>query len=155
MLGLALGESFLPVAPVKRPARTHLDRVVIIETARIDAEILRIGAWDVKRMNAAATAEGVLRCPGVELVGGQVLHPAQDFELLGRNANMQNAFLSANCAVSFANPRFLKIGPNAKAHAAAMASTFVGFEHRWTLEQYLTHSSQISLGSWATETACG
>ena len=81
------GESLFPVTPVKKAARTHLDRIKIVEAAGVDAEILRIGAGNVEGMDAAMAAEGMLRDAGIEAIGGEIVTAAQQLELPGRDAN--------------------------------------------------------------------
>src|SRR6516164_843515 len=92
----AAGKSIFPVAPVEKAARTHLDRIEIVEAASVDAEILRIGAGNVEGVDAAMSAEGMLRNAGIEAVGGEIVMAAQQIELPGRDANVKNALLGAD-----------------------------------------------------------
>jgi hypothetical protein len=103
----AAGKSIFPVAPVEKAARTHLDRIEIVEAASVDAEILRIGAGNVEGVDAAMAAEGMLRDAGIEAIGGEIVMAVQQFELPGRDANVKDALLGADRAVAFAHGRLL------------------------------------------------
>src|SRR6516165_9647806 len=104
----AAGKSIFPVAPVEKAARTHLDRIEIVEAASVDAEILRIGAGNVEGVDAAMAAEGMLRDAGIEAIGGEIVMAVQQFELPGRDANVKDALLGADRAVAFAHGRLLR-----------------------------------------------
>src|SRR5438309_11660379 len=74
----------LPVTAVELLQRDG-GKIDIVEAARIDVDLVRVGARYVERMHAAVLAEGVLRDPGVERVGGEVVAAAQELEPLGRH----------------------------------------------------------------------
>lgn len=61
------GRVLLPVAPVESGYRDAFDRARV-ETTRIDAVAVRIGARHVKRFDAADIAEQMLGDSGVESV---------------------------------------------------------------------------------------
>ena len=125
----AASKSVFPVTPVKKAARTHLDRIKIVEAAGVDAEILRIGAGNVECMDAAMAAEGMLRDAGIEAIGGEIVTAAQQLELPGRDANVKDALLGADRAVAFAHGRLLQVDADAEPHPAAMATALVCLQH--------------------------
>src|SRR5262249_37326510 len=113
----AASKSVFPVKPpVKKAARTHLDRIKIVEAAGVDAKILWIGAGNVEGMDAAMAAEGMLRDAGIEAIGGEIVTAAQQLELPGRGANVKDALLSADRAVAFAHGRLLQVDADAEPH---------------------------------------
>ena len=79
-------------------------------------------------MHAAVLAEHVLCGLGVELVGGQIVLAADELEALRRHDQVQNSFLDADRAIAIDHRR--EIGRDAEAHAAAMAPTLHGRQHR-------------------------
>ena len=70
---------------VEGAPRLHCRRVVIVEAARVDAVVLRIGARLIERMDAAVPAEGVLRGPGAKGVDRQIIRAAQDLQPIVQN----------------------------------------------------------------------
>src|SRR4029077_19158495 len=89
----------------------------------VDVDLIRIGARNVDRMDAAGGAEGMARRAGVEPVSGQRILAADEFERVGRDDEMQKAFLAAHRTIAFGHAR--KIAGHAKAHAPAMTASFV------------------------------
>ena len=59
-----------PVLAVEQTGFYRSD-IDVVETARIDVDLVGIGARHIERMNAAGGAERVLRGAGIEPVGGQ------------------------------------------------------------------------------------
>src|ERR1043165_7941866 len=135
-LGLVAGGGLLPVAAVEQPARLHGLGVVIVETARVDAVILRIGTRLIEGVDAAMPAECVLRGAGVELIGRQRVGAAQDVHALARHGQVQNALFRADRAVAFADRGFVEIDLDPEADAAAMAAALIAL-HRATPSNYL------------------
>ena len=74
-------------------------------------------------------AEGVLGDAGIEAIGGEIVLAAQQFELLGRDADMQDALLGADRAVAFPHGRVFQVDPDPKPHPAAMAAALVSLQH--------------------------
>src|SRR4051794_14975842 len=126
------GGGFLPVAAVEQPARRHPRRGVIVETARVDTVIFRIGARLVEGVDAAVPAKCVFRGPGVELVRGQRVGTAQDIHALARHGQMQNALFRADRAVALADRGFVEIDLDPEADATAMAAALITLHHRAT-----------------------
>src|SRR5262249_18300331 len=79
--GRALLHGRLPVAAVER-FRRERGEVDVVEAARVDVDLVGIGARHVERMHAAVPAEGVLGGAGVELVGGEIVLAAEELEAL-------------------------------------------------------------------------
>jgi hypothetical protein len=75
-------------------------------------------------------AEHVLRDPGVEPVGREIIVAADELELITRHDQMQKALLGTDRAIAVRDP--IKIGADTKTHPPAMASTAKGF-HGWQL----------------------
>ena len=128
-LGAAPGKRVFPIFALKQAPRAHRLRIVIVEAAGVDTVVLGIGARPIKCMDAAISAECVLRHAGVECVGAQRIGAAQNFQPLKRDREMEDALLGAHRAVAFADDAFLQIDQDAKSHAPAMATAFVGLEH--------------------------
>jgi hypothetical protein len=76
-----------------RPQRRRIDPV---ETAGIDADLVRVRPWHIKGMHSAMLAEGVLRRVGVELIGREFQVAPRYLELLGRDDQMQDSLLCAH-----------------------------------------------------------
>src|SRR5215212_244602 len=114
---------------VEQAARLHGRRVVIVEAAGVDTVILRIGARLIEGVDAAMAAEGVLRRAGIELIDGQIVGAAQDFETVMQHRQVQDALLGADRAIAFPDRGFREIDLYAKAHLAAMAAAFISLEH--------------------------
>src|SRR5882672_3016377 len=127
--GAAPGKRVFPILALKQAPRPHRLWIVIVETTGVDAVVLGIRAWPIKRMNAATPAECVLRDAGVECVGVQRLGATQNFESLIRHRQMEDALLGAGRAVAFADDALVQIDLDAKPHAPAVATTFITLEH--------------------------
>src|SRR3981189_2207761 len=107
----------MPAVEIFRLDRREID---IVDAARIDVDLVRIGARHVERMDAANLAEGVLRDAGVEPVGREIVPAAEKLEALRRHDQMQDTLLGADRAV--ADRDAIEIGRHAEAHAAAVTS---------------------------------
>ena len=129
----------LPVSAIEHLWRQD-GEVDIVETADIDIDLVRVGARHIKRVDAAHSAELVLRGPGIELIGGKIVLTAQELELLGWYDQVQNSFLGANRAIAFGHPR--QIGGDTEAHPAAVAFAFHGFRHRTCCFNRRRHPAQ-------------
>src|SRR6266436_4179037 len=127
--GAAPGKCVFPIFALEQTPRPHRLRIVIIEATGVDAVVLGIGTWVIKRMDAAIPAECVLRHAGVEGVGAQRIGATENFESLIRHRQMEDALLDADRAVAFADDALVQIDLDAKPHAPAMATTFVTLEH--------------------------
>src|SRR5215467_7573396 len=67
--GVMPSKGIFPILALKQAPRPHRLSIVIVEATCVDAVILGVGARPVKRMDAAISAECVLRHAGVEYVG--------------------------------------------------------------------------------------
>jgi hypothetical protein len=79
----ARGEGRLPLATIEEASRSHCLRIEIVETAGVDAVLVGIGTRHVKGVDAAGSAEGVLRRAGIEPVSRHLSLAAQQFEIPG------------------------------------------------------------------------
>src|SRR4051794_6915039 len=114
---------------VEGAPRLHCRRIVIVEAARVDAVVLRIGARLIEGVNAAMPAEGMLRGTRAEGVGRQIVRAAEDFEPLMEHRQVQYPLLRANRAVALADDSFRQIDLDPEAHATAMTAALVSSEH--------------------------
>jgi hypothetical protein len=73
-------------------------------------------------MHTAMFAKGVLRHLGVELIRGQIVLAAEQFELLRRDNQVQKAFLAAHRTVAIGHA--VKIAGDAETNAPAMTTAF-------------------------------
>ena len=71
-----------------------------IQTANIDADPVRVRARDVKGFDAAVDAETVLRDPGVEGVGGEILLALEEAEPAGGDDQVEVGGLGADRTVT-------------------------------------------------------
>src|SRR5262249_35051039 len=102
--------------------------VDVVETARVDADLIGVGARHVKGVNAAMAAEGVMCGSGIEPIGRQLPLSTEQLEAAERHGKMQDARFRPDRAVAFADRA--EIGPDANPYSTAMAATRIGFEHR-------------------------
>ena len=114
----------LPV-PAVEFADLERRNIDAVEAARVDVDLIGVRARHVERMDAAGLAERMLGGAGVELVGGQIVFAAYQFELLGRHDEMQKALLGAHRAIAIRDAA--EIGGDRKTHPAAVAAAFVDF----------------------------
>jgi len=70
-------------------------------------------------------AEHVLRDPGVEPVGREIIIAADELELISRHDQMQKSFFGTDRAIAVRDP--IKIGADSESHPPAMASAAKGF----------------------------
>ena len=117
-----LRDRVLPIAAIES-VRLESGEIDAVEATDVDIDLIRIGARNVERMDAAGGAEGMARRAGVEPVSGQRILAADEFERVGRDDEMQKAFLAAHRTIAFGHAR--KIAGHAKAHAPAMTASFV------------------------------
>src|SRR6266545_4355573 len=87
----------MPAVEIFRPDRGEID---IVDAARVDIDLVRIGTRHVEWMDAANLAEGVLGHAGVERVGGEVIPAAEKLEALRRHDQMQDSLFGADRAVA-------------------------------------------------------
>src|SRR5271167_428221 len=87
--------SFHRMLPITAVEIAEFERrnIDAVETAHIDVDLIRVGARNVERMNAAGGAERVLRDAGIEAVGRQRILAAQQLEQVPRHNQMQEALL--------------------------------------------------------------
>src|SRR5258708_30636366 len=112
----------LPVFSIERFRRDG-GEVDVVEAARIDVDLVGIGARHIERMDAAVPAEHVLRGPGIELVDRQITLAAEQLELLRRHDQVQNSFFGADRAIAFGHGR--EIRGNAVTPTATMTPAFL------------------------------
>jgi len=67
-----------------------------VEAARVDVDLVGVGARHVERMDAAGGAECVLRRAGIEPVGRQRILAADQLELFRRHDEMQKTLFRAH-----------------------------------------------------------
>src|SRR6266545_7280674 len=77
----------MPAVEIFRPDRGEIN---IVDAARVDVDLVRIGPRHVERMDAAHLAERVLRDAGVERVGGEIIPAAEKLEALRRHDQVQD-----------------------------------------------------------------
>ena len=108
--------------PVSGPNRDRAE-IEAIEAEDIHSETGRIDAFPVEGVDAAATAEMMLRAHRIPLIGREFLFSGQDTKRGFRDTDHQCIFLDAQCAV--AGGHFHRISLNLEADCAAMAGALV------------------------------
>ena len=98
----------------------------VIQTTHIHVDLIRVGTRNVKRMNAAGGAKGMLGDAGIKTVCRQRILTAKELEGLRRHDEMEKTFFAADRAIAFGHPR--KIRGDAKAHASAMTTALIGLQ---------------------------
>src|SRR5260370_17087164 len=116
-VGPAPGKRLFPMFALKQALRPHRLWIVIIEASGVDAVVLGIGAWLIKRMDAAISAECVLGDAGVECVGVQRIGATQNFKSLIRHRQMEDALLGADRAAALPEYALAQLHFNAQPHA--------------------------------------
>src|SRR5262249_5977374 len=124
--GNPLLDCSLPIAAVEF-ADADPRQIDAVETAHIDVDLVWVGSWHIERMNHAVVAGHGVCNAGVESISCQILLAADDFELITRHDQMQEAFFVADRAIAVRDP--IKIGGYAETHPPAMTSAFVGLRH--------------------------
>src|SRR5579864_7718857 len=89
-----LRDRVFPIASVEM-VQLESGEIDTIETANVDVDLIRIGARNVERMDAASRAEGVLGRAGVELISRQRILAAEQFERVRHHDEVQKALLGA------------------------------------------------------------
>src|SRR5216683_1579635 len=109
----------LPVTPIER---NHLERGRInsLDTAQVHVDLIRVGARNVERRDAARLAEMMLRDARVERVGRQLFPGCQQAEAFAGYDPMEISLLRANRAVAF--DRMVDLAFDLVPDATAMAS---------------------------------
>ena len=74
--------------------------VDIVEAPGVDCNSVGLGTRYVKRVHPAMRAEGVLGDAGTEGIGGQRVLAAEQFEILRRYRQMEDALLRADGAAA-------------------------------------------------------
>jgi uncharacterized membrane protein YhhN len=113
----------LPVHAVEGP---HLEggQVHALEAADVDGHVVRVGAGDAERRDAAAAAEVVLRRTRAELVGLDRAPVAEQPEVGGRDAPVDVAGARADRAV--AHHEALELSGHLVADRTAVAGAAIG-----------------------------
>src|SRR5581483_9065217 len=127
LLGEALLLRLLPMAAGEEAGGPEARPVDAVETAGVDGDAIGLRARDVERVHAAMRAERVLRHAGAEGVGGQRGLALQQREIGEVGDQVENPLLGADRAVALRQA--VEIDARAKAHPAAMAAAFTGFQH--------------------------
>src|SRR6185437_5846286 len=74
-----------------------------VETSRVDVDLVRVGARNIERRDAAIGAEMMLRDAGVERIGREIFRRRQQLEVFPRHDPMKISLLRADRAVAFAD----------------------------------------------------
>src|SRR5690349_897657 len=98
----------------------------VVQTTHIHVDLIGVGAWNIKRMNAAGGAKGVLGDASVEAIRRQRILAAKELEGIRRHDEMEKTFLAADRAVALGDPR--QIRGYAKAYAPTMAAALIGLQ---------------------------
>src|SRR5580700_5174898 len=129
-VSLPRGEGRFPVAAVEHARGPHGRRIVIVEAAGVDAELVGVRARHVERVHAAGGAEGMMSRSGIEPVIRHLAIAPQQREIRRRDGDMQDAFFRADRAGALANRSWHgQIGPYPEPDPAAMTAALVGL-HR-------------------------
>src|SRR5262249_38286586 len=143
--GNALLHRSFPVLAVEVSQREG-GEIDIVQAAHVDVDLVGVGTRHVERMNATHPAEGVLGGLGVEDVSGEIVLPAQQLEPFGWHDQVQDALLGADGAIAFRD--LCKLGGDAKAHPAAMATAFHRPYHRSPCRRVQGSPSSPPENSW-------
>ena len=137
----ALG--FFPVTAVEEAGWLEAGPVDIVETTRVDCDSVGFGPRDVERVHSAMRAECVLGHPGAKRIGCQQVLATQQFKILRRHRQVQDALLCADGAAALRQQVQIDLG--AEADSAAMAATLAMLSIVYTPS---TGSQSESSGGW-------
>src|SRR5262249_16388013 len=107
-------------------------QIDVVETANVHVDLVGVGARHIERMHATVFAEHVLRDPGVEPIGREIIVAADQLELITRHDQVQKSLLRPDQTVAVGHPS--KISADTKTPPPAMASAAKGF-HGWPLSR--------------------
>src|SRR5271154_6954827 len=109
-----------PVTSIKALQR-NCGQVEAFDAARVDVDLIGIGARYIERRHPASRAKVVLRHVSIESVNGEIVPRCEQAEFIARDDPMKIALLRANRAVALSNPtgRTLDLIHDAPAMASA------------------------------------
>jgi hypothetical protein len=102
----------------------QLVQVHAVKASHVDVDTLGIGAWNIKRRDAAIRAEEMLCDFRIECIRSDIVRRREQPERGPLDDPMEVALLRANRAVAFRDA--LELAPDFEADASAMASAAVG-----------------------------
>src|SRR5579864_6998185 len=114
--------------PVTSIEKNHFERgrVDSLDAAQVHIDLIRVGARNVERRNAARLAEMMLRDARVKTIGRQLFPGCQQAEAFARHDPMEISLLRANRAIAFLHA--IDLAFDLVSDATAMASA--AMEHR-------------------------
>jgi len=93
------------MAAIEESSGLEARAVDIIETARVDCDSVRLGTRHVECVHSAMRAECVLGHAGTKRITRQRILAAQQFEILWRNRQVEDALLGTGTGASSVNLR--------------------------------------------------